>query len=234
MRGLRLMILDRDRELVQALEERARWRGWESHVLDRPATRRLLARMRVDVLIVDPAAIDSDPWGRLELLASGLPALAVVVCAGPSTVSERVDALEFGIDDWLSKPVHPDEVMAHAESAVRRRRRTVARAGADALHIGELEIRAAQQQVFAGTRSARLTEREFLVLQVLAEDAGNVVERPVIYWRVWGYTMVAGDRSVDVHVRKIRAKLERVSPEWKYIHTQFRIGYRFEPERRAD
>jgi DNA-binding response OmpR family regulator len=227
------MILDRDRRLVEALEERIHWRGWESHVLDRPATRRLLARMKIDVLIVDPAAIGSDPWGWLELLATGLPSLAVVVCAGPSTVAERVRALELGVDDWLTKPVHPDEVVAHVESAVRRRRRPQSRVGAAVVRAGELGIRVAEQQVFAGDRSAGLTQREFGVLRVLVEDAGNVVERTAIYWRVWGYTMVAGDRSVDVHVRKIRAKLSRVSPGWKYIHTQHRIGYCFEPEQAA-
>ena len=54
--------------------------------------------------------------------------------------------------------------------------------------------------------------------------------REEIYERVWGYAMVHGDRSVDVFVRKLRQKLERVSPGWRYIHTHFGIGYRFAPE----
>jgi DNA-binding winged helix-turn-helix (wHTH) protein len=57
-----------------------------------------------------------------------------------------------------------------------------------------------------------------------------VLEREDIYQRVWGYAMAHGDRSVDVFVRKLRQKLERVSPEWRYIHTHFGIGYRFAPE----
>ena len=58
-----------------------------------------------------------------------------------------------------------------------------------------------------------------------------MLEREVIYQRVWGYTMVRGDRSVDVFVRKLRNKLERISPEWRYVHTHFGVGYRFAPER---
>jgi DNA-binding winged helix-turn-helix (wHTH) protein len=58
-----------------------------------------------------------------------------------------------------------------------------------------------------------------------------VLEREQIYQRVWGYTMVRGDRSVDVFVRKLRTKLEKLSPEWRYVHTHFGIGYRFAPER---
>jgi DNA-binding winged helix-turn-helix (wHTH) protein len=57
-----------------------------------------------------------------------------------------------------------------------------------------------------------------------------VLQREEIYQRVWGYAMAHGDRSVDVFVRKLRQKLERSSPGWRYIHTHFGIGYRFAPE----
>ena len=59
---------------------------------------------------------------------------------------------------------------------------------------------------------------------------GIVIERGEIYRRVWGYEMAHGDRSVDVFIRKLRIKLEQLSPSWTYIHTHFGIGYRFDPE----
>ena len=59
-----------------------------------------------------------------------------------------------------------------------------------------------------------------------------MLEREEIYSRLWGYTMVRGDRSVDVFVRKLRQKLEKASPRWRYIHTHFGIGYRFAAESR--
>ena len=65
---------------------------------------------------------------------------------------------------------------------------------------------------------------------LLASSGGRVLEREEIYSRLWGYAMVRGDRSVDVFVRKLRQKLERVSPGWRYIHTHFGIGYRFGAE----
>jgi DNA-binding winged helix-turn-helix (wHTH) protein len=65
---------------------------------------------------------------------------------------------------------------------------------------------------------------------LLAGSGGRVLEREFIYQRLWGYSMVRGDRSVDVFVRKLRQKLERVSPSWRYIHTHFGIGYRFAAE----
>jgi DNA-binding winged helix-turn-helix (wHTH) protein len=67
-------------------------------------------------------------------------------------------------------------------------------------------------------------------MQLLAEVPGQVIEREQIYQKVWGYAMAHGDRSVDVFVRKLRQKLQRHSPNWRYIHTHFGIGYRFDPE----
>jgi len=96
--------------------------------------------------------------------------------------------------------------------------------------VGEVEIRADRFQAFVGGVSADLTRREFELIQLLAAAAGHVLPREEIYQRVWGYAMVHGDRSVDVFVRKLRQKLERVSPNWRYIHTHFGIGYRFAAE----
>jgi DNA-binding winged helix-turn-helix (wHTH) protein len=78
--------------------------------------------------------------------------------------------------------------------------------------------------------SIDLTRREFELIQLLADAEGQVLQREEIYERVWGYAMVHGDRSVDVFVRKLRQKLERASPGWRYIHTHFGIGYRFAGE----
>ena len=68
---------------------------------------------------------------------------------------------------------------------------------------------------------------ETLTWEEFQDRIGQVLEREVIYQRVWGYAMAHGDRSVDVFVRKLRQKLERASPQWRYIHTHFGIGYRF-------
>ena len=165
-------------------------------------------------------------------MADALPGLGVVVCTGRSSVAQRVRGLRLGADDWVTKPCHPEEVLARVEAVVRRRKRASARVDTGPLLAGELEIRADQFQAFVRTTSVDLTRREFEVLQLLAQAKGKVLQREEIYQAVWGYTMAHGDRSVDVFVRKVRQKLEKVSPDWNYIHTHFGVGYRFEPERR--
>lgn len=99
------------------------------------------------------------------------------------------------------------------------------------LDIANLEIRPGELQVLADGRRAGFTVREFELFFMLAERVDSVVQRPQIYTAIWGGTMQRRDRSVDVLVRKVRAKLERVAPDWTYIHTHFGIGYRFSPER---
>jgi len=141
-----------------------------------------------------------------------------------------VRGLRLGADDWITKPCHPEEVIARVQGLVRRRRRASARTEAKPVSAGEVEIRSDRFQAFVGGRSLELTRREFELIELLASGEGRVLEREEIYSRLWGYAMVRGDRSVDVFVRKLRQKLEKASPGWRYIHTHFGIGYRFAAE----
>ncbi len=188
--------------------------------------------MRVNALVVDLAMLGSSGWDFLERLCTAMPGLGLVVCTGRSSVAQRVRGLRMGADDWVTKPCHPQEVIARVEAVVRRRKVAGGRGEEPPLSAGELEIRPDQFQAFAAGRSADLTRREFEVLRLLADAEGRVLQREEIYQQVWGYAMAHGDRSVDVFIRKVRQKLEDASPQWKYLHTHFGVGYRFDPELR--
>jgi DNA-binding response OmpR family regulator len=186
--------------------------------------------MRLGALVIDLAVLGPQGWEYLERVAAALPGLGIVVCTGTSTVAQRVRGLRMGADDWLSKPCHPEELIARVEAVVRRRRRTETRSEGGPVIAGELEIRADRFQAYVRGESVDLTRREFELVELLADAEGRVLEREDIYRRVWGYEMARGDRSVDVFVRKLRQKLEKASPDWKYIHTHFGVGYRFAVE----
>jgi DNA-binding response OmpR family regulator len=227
---LRIAVLDRDSGFLQVLSKRLERVGWEHRVLASTVPAEAIVPMRLSALVVDLAVLGPQCWDWLERLCQALPDLGVVVCTGSSTVAQRVRGLRLGADDWLSKPCHPEELIARVEAVVRRRRRVDARASAQAMIAGEVEIRPDQYQAFVEGRSIDLTRREFELIELLASSDGRVLEREFIYQRLWGYSMVRGDRSVDVFVRKLRQKLERASPSWRYIHTHFGIGYRFAAE----
>jgi DNA-binding response OmpR family regulator len=227
--AIRLAVIDNDSGFVRVLANRVESAGWQHRHLSSAVPPEELVAMKLGAVVLDPGALGEDGWSYLERICGMLPDLAVVVCTGPSSVAQRVRGLRLGADDWVSKPCHPEEVIARIEAIVRRRRRSQ-NLEVGPLVVGELEIRADQFQAFVSGGSLDLTRREFELLQLLADAQGQALERETIYQRVWGYAMAHGDRSVDVFVRKLRQKLQRRSPGWSYIHTHFGVGYRFDPE----
>src|SRR4051812_9729487 len=227
---IRLAVLDADTGFLQVLSKRLEGAGWQYRVLASPVPLDALVALRLNAIVLDLEVLGPQGWNYLEKLCARLPGLGVIVCTGRSSVAQRVRGLRLGADDWLTKPCHPEELIARVEAVVRRRRRAETRQDAAPTVAGEVEIRADQFQAFVGGNSIDLTRREFELIGLLSDAAGQVLEREEMYQRVWGYAMAHGDRSVDVFVRKLRQKLERHSPGWKYIHTHFGIGYRFAPE----
>jgi DNA-binding response OmpR family regulator len=227
---IRLAVIDTDSAFLTVLGKRLDGSGWEHRVLGGSVPIDELVAMKLNALLVDISVLGPQGWEFLEKVCSSIPGLGVLVCTTQSTVAQRVRGLRLGADDWIAKPCHPEEAMARIQAVVRRRKRAEVRLEIWPVLHGDLEIRADQYQAFVGGQNLGLTRREFELLQLLAEVPGQVVEREEIYQRVWGYAMAHGDRSVDVFVRKLRQKLQRHSPNWRYIHTHFGIGYRFDPE----
>jgi len=230
----RLAVIDTDSGFVTVLAKRAEAAGWLLRTSGGAVPPDQLVAMKLNALLVDPAVLGDEAWRYLDRVCSLLPDLGVVVCTGRSTVAQRVRGLRLGVDDWITKPSHPEEAIARIEAVTRRHRRGRNETESAPVLAGELEIRPDRFQAFVSGESLDLTRREFELLHLLAGTQGQVLERETIYQRVWGYAMAHGDRSVDVFIRKLRQKLEKRSPEWEYIHTHFGVGYRFDPEPSGD
>jgi DNA-binding response OmpR family regulator len=227
----RVAVLDESPVFAAALgAELERW-GWKVGALDEPPTPWALARMRLHALVLDTAVLGGEPLRWIEQIGREMPEMRIVVCARFSTVEQRVSALRSGVDDWIAKPCDMEEIAARVESTVRGPHHVGPVLDERPLVEAELTISPNHRQAFAHGVSARLTRREFGLLHLLAGQPGCVVDRASAYLHVWGYPMVRRDRSVDVHVRRIRSKLKRVSPEWSYIQTHYQVGYRFRATR---
>jgi DNA-binding response OmpR family regulator len=225
--AIRVALIDDDSGLVTVLDRRFAALRWERELLGYAPGPDHLAALRIHAAIVNPALTGLDYFERT---ATALPGLALLACGGPAPVADRVRALRGGADDWITKPCHPEELVARIQAVLRRRRTGDLPLEDATIVAGELAIRADRFDAYVGERSASLSRKEFELLRQLAVADGRVLEREEIYQRVWGYTMARGDRSVDVFVRKLRQKLERVSPGWRYVHTHFGVGYRFAAE----
>jgi DNA-binding response OmpR family regulator len=100
----------------------------------------------------------------------------------------------------------------------------------EVIRTAELEIRPSEYLALAGGRALALSLRELELLVALARREGRIVSREELYGTVWHAQLRADDRSVDVYVHKLRSKLARALPGWRFIHTHFGFGYRFQPE----
>jgi DNA-binding response OmpR family regulator len=227
--AIRVAFIDDDSGFELVLERRFAALGWQHEVLGYAARQDQLTAMRLHALVVNPGLTGLE---YIERIALALPGLALLVCSGPAPIADRVRGLRGGADDWITKPCHPEELVARVQAVLRRRKVGEVPLDESVIEAGELAIRPDRFDAYVGDEAAGLSRKEYELLHQLAAADGRVLEREHIYQRVWGYTMVRGDRSVDVFVRKLRHKLERISPEWRYVHTHFGVGYRFAAEGR--
>jgi DNA-binding response OmpR family regulator len=224
---VRVALIDDDSGLATVIDRRFAALRWQRDLLPFAAGPDQLASMRLHALIVNPALTGLD---YIERVSIALPGLAILVCTEPTQVADRVRGLRGGADDWITKPCHPEELIARIQAVLRRRRAGDLPSEDEPTAAGEIVIRPDRFDAYVGEEPAGLSRKEYDLLRQLAGAGGRVLEREAIYQRVWGYTMVRGDRSVDVFVRKLRTKLEKVSPDWRYVHTHFGVGYRFAAE----
>ena len=129
--GPPIAVLDSDTGFLQVLTKRLEAAGWQYRVLASPVPLDALVSMRLNAVVVDLAVLGPQAWTYLEKLCARLPQLGVVVCTGQSTVAQRVRGLRLGADDWVTKPCHPEELIARVEAVVRRRKRAEMRADAE-------------------------------------------------------------------------------------------------------
>ena len=116
--------------------------------------------MRLNALVIDISLLGPRAWEYLSRVCEAVPGLGIVVCCEQSTVAQRVRGLRLGADDWVSKPCHPEEVIARVEAVVRRRKRASGPAESPHVVAGELEVRPDQFQAYVGGSTLELTRRQ--------------------------------------------------------------------------
>src|SRR5437763_7530990 len=171
--GVRVALIDDDSGLLTLLARRFGPLRWDSEVVPYRAGPEQLGAMRLHAVIVNPALTGLE---YLERLAGGLPGVALLVCSAPAPVADRVRALRAGADDWVSKPCHPEELVARIEAVLRRRRAGELPLEQDAIVAGELAIRPDRFDAYVGENAASLSRKEFELLYQLAAAGGRVLE----------------------------------------------------------
>jgi DNA-binding response OmpR family regulator len=187
---------------------------------------RLLKREAFDAVILDLMLPDTDGLDLCRHIRaeSAIPLLMLTARGDPL---DRVVGLELGADDYLPKPFEPRELLARLRAILRRSRDT---APADVLRFGRLEIDRAARQVRVDGREKPLTGFQYTLLLALAERAGRVLSRDVLMDLTRGSALEEFDRSIDVHISRIRAAIEDDPKKPRRILTVRGAGYVFARE----
>jgi DNA-binding response OmpR family regulator len=142
---------------------------------------------------------------------------------------DKIIGLEVGADDYLTKPFNPRELVARVKSILRRATPDRRERESEVIEHGDLRIDAGRREVMVGDQEIQLAPKEFDLLWELLDHRGLVLTRDQLLERVWGYTFAGDTRTVDVHVRQLRRKLEDASP----IVTVWGVGYKVSPAKDA-
>ncbi len=150
----------------------------------------------------------------------------IIMLTARDEITDKVVGLELGADDYLTKPFHPQELVARAKALVRR-----ARLEPDQprlVRAGRLEIDFERHEVRYGETRLHLRPKEFDLLALLARHPGRVLQRSELLDLVWGYDFPGYTRTVDVHVQQLREKLTRAGVKSPSIQTVWGVGYKLE------
>ena len=187
-----------------------------------------LVRTRPDAVILDVMLPDMDGFEvcRRIRASSDVP---VIMLTARGDDADRIVGLELGADDYLPKPFNPRELLARLRAVLRRSVRARS-GGREVMRFGRLEIDSASRQVTLGDTPCNLTGYQFDVLYVLASNAGRVMSREQLMDHLRGESLEAFDRSIDVHVSRIRAAIEDDPHRPRRIITVRGAGYVFTSE----
>ena len=219
-----VLLIEDDERLAAMLSEYLGSTGFAVRAApDAASGLRALDTGRFDALVLDVMLPDGDGFEvcRQVRARSDLPIL-MLTARGDAT--DRIVGLELGADDYLPKPFNPRELLARLR-AILRRRRPEAAGAASLLRVGRLEIDPGTRGVSVAGRPCALTGHQFDLLFVLARNAGRVMSREALMDAVRGGSLEAFDRSIDVHVSRIRAVIEEDPRRPRRIVTVRGAGY---------
>lgn len=153
----------------------------------------------------------------------------IVMLTAKGEDMDKIMGLEYGADDYITKPFNILEVKARIKAIMRRTARPAqAETKARVVQVGDLKLDCDSRRVFIGSKEINLTAKEFDVLELLVFNPNKVYSRENLLNIVWGYEYPGDVRTVDVHIRRLREKIEENPSDPKYVHTKWGVGYYFQ------
>ncbi len=155
---------------------------------------------------------------------------SIIMLTAKSEELDKILGLELGADDYITKPFSIRELLARVKAVLRRNNISVSnRDEINVEEFGELKIDFERHEVMVDDKLVNMTLKEFELLEILVRNKGKILKRETLLDKVWGYEYIGETRTVDVHIRYIRKKIEKDDKNPRYIETVRGVGYRFNP-----
>lgn len=226
-----VLIIEDEQDIRQSLEYNLKEAGFTVTATgDGQVGLRLAKEVRPKLVLLDLLLPGKD--GRLvckELRAVDQQVHIIMITALGSE-QDKVNGFALGADDYITKPFQMSELIARVKAQLRRAKETTSPA---VTKVGDLVIDNPSFKVTVNGQPLVLRRKEFALLSFLAENQGALVNRAQLAEKIWGYDFLGSSRTIDVHIRRLRSKIEALS-SYKYFHTVHGVGYRFEPVKKEE
>ncbi len=223
---MKILIVDDEAAVIEAVAYNLRQEGYQVFSADDAGLGlEMVRREKPDLLILDVMLPSASGLDVLRTLRKSSP-LPIILLTARVGEAERIGGLEAGADDYVTKPFSMRELMARVRTVLRRARPDIGAHTAPVVS-GDLRVDPDRREVTLRGEALYLAPREFDLLYFLASHPGKVFSRQALLDQVWGPDAFVGDKTVDVHVRGVRVKIEEDPAEPRHILTVRGVGYRF-------
>ncbi|ACL55804.1 response regulator [Methylobacterium nodulans] len=220
---LRILVIDDEPPIRKLLRMGLSSQGYEvAEAGTGRAARQALAQAAVDLVILDLGLPDIGGHDLLRLIREGFPSLPVIVLSSRGDETGKVEALDLGADDYVTKPFGMNELLARMRTALRHQ---LAQQGErPVFRVEDLTVDLVRRLVRVGDREVKLSPKEYDMLRLLVQHAGKVLTHAFLLREIWG--AVADPQYLRVYVRQLRQKIEPDPERPRYILTETGVGYR--------
>ena len=222
-----ILLIDDDALITEPLSRRLEASGYKVSVSHNGGDGlRMALDLQPDLVVLDVLMPVMDGWAVCRALREKSVVPILMLTALGEEV-DRILGLELGADDYLTKPFSMRELMARIRALLRRVELDRGQTKSRLLNVGQVRVDLDTRRAFKGDQELHLRYKEFELLSLLMSKAGQVVSRPVLFDTVWGTDWLGDTRTLDVHIRWLREKIEEKPSKPRYIKTVRGVGYRF-------
>ncbi len=225
----RVLVVDDEKLIVKGLRFSLEQEGMEVDcAYDGESALNMIREQEYDIVLLD---IMLPKMNGLEVCQQvrDFSSVPIIMLTAKGEDMDKILGLEYGADDYITKPFNILEVKARIKAIIRRTKKQETQVEkSKVVEIGGLKLNSESRRVFIDGREVNLTAKEFDVLELLACNPNKVYSRENLLNLVWGYEYPGDVRTVDVHIRRLREKIEENPSTPKFVHTKWGIGYYFQ------